>query len=56
MVIGEPIDLSHLHPSAHRVALLPAAERVRHVRADRGSGSHRRENNGYGVAPGQGWR
>jgi hypothetical protein len=35
MVIGEPVDLSHLHPSAHRIALLPAAERVRHVRADR---------------------
>ncbi|WP_327116229.1 TniB family NTP-binding protein [Nocardia sp. NBC_01730] len=35
MVIGEPVDLAHLHPSAHRVAMLPAAERVRHVRADR---------------------
>jgi hypothetical protein len=35
MVIGEPLDLSHLHPSAHRIAMLPAVERVRHVRADR---------------------
>ncbi|MFE5479727.1 TniB family NTP-binding protein [Nocardia sp. NPDC056541] len=35
MVIGEPVDLSHLHPLAHRIALLPAAERVRYVRADR---------------------
>ncbi|WP_245668281.1 TniB family NTP-binding protein [Nocardia xishanensis] len=35
MVIGEPVDLSHPHPSAQRIALLPAVERVRHVRADR---------------------
>ncbi|MTE16918.1 TniB family NTP-binding protein [Nocardia aurantiaca] len=35
MVIGEPVDLSHLHPSAQPLALLPAVERVRHVRADR---------------------
>ncbi|MGW4719476.1 TniB family NTP-binding protein [Nocardia sp. NPDC004260] len=35
MVIGQPVDLSHLHPSAQRVALFPDAERVRHVRADR---------------------
>lgn len=29
------IDLSHLTPAAQRIAVLPAAERVRHVRADR---------------------
>ena len=31
----EPDDLSHLHQAARRVALLPAEERLRHVRADR---------------------
>lgn len=31
----EPDDLTHLHPAARRVALLPAEERLRHVRADR---------------------
>ena len=30
-----PDDLTHLHPGARRVALLPAEERLRHVRADR---------------------
>jgi type II secretory pathway predicted ATPase ExeA len=34
-VTEEPDDLSHLHPAARRVALLPAEERLRHVRADR---------------------
>jgi hypothetical protein len=29
------IDLSHLLPAARRLALLPAAERVQHIRADR---------------------
>lgn len=33
--IGDPVDLSHLHPGAQRIAMLPAEERVRHVRADR---------------------
>ncbi|WP_433684756.1 TniB family NTP-binding protein [Nocardia sp. CA-119907] len=33
--IGEPVDLSYLHPSAQRLAMLPAEERVRYVRADR---------------------
>ena len=32
---GEPDDLPHLHPAARRIARLPAAERLRHVRADR---------------------
>ena len=31
----ELTDLSHLHDAAQRVARLPAAERLRHVRADR---------------------
>lgn len=35
MVSELPDDLSHLHPSAQRLAQLPAAERLRHVRADR---------------------
>jgi hypothetical protein len=34
-MIGEPVGLSHLHPSARRTALLPDEERLRHVRADR---------------------
>jgi hypothetical protein len=34
-VTEEPDDLAHLHPAARRVALLPAEERLRHVRADR---------------------
>ncbi len=33
--IGEPLDLSHLHPSAQRPAMLPDAERISYVRADR---------------------
>ncbi len=33
--IGEPLDLSHLHPSAQRPAMLPDAERIQYVRADR---------------------
>ncbi|MFE7802535.1 TniB family NTP-binding protein [Nocardia sp. NPDC057440] len=33
--VGDPVDLSHLHSSAQRIALLPAEERVRYVRADR---------------------
>lgn len=34
--IFEPVpNLSHLHPSAHAVALLPNAERIAHIRADR---------------------
>jgi len=32
---GEPEDLSHLHEAVQRVARLPAAERLAHVRADR---------------------
>ncbi len=32
---SEPLDLSHLHPAAQRIALLPDAERQRYVRADR---------------------
>ncbi len=35
MVTGEPPDLSHLHPAAQQIARLPAAERLRYVRADR---------------------
>ncbi len=35
MVTAGPSDLSHLHPAARQVARLPAAERLRHVRADR---------------------
>lgn len=35
MVTEEPLDLSHLHPAARQLARLPAAERLRHVRADR---------------------
>lgn len=35
MVTGEPLDLSHLLPSAQRIAMLPGSERVAHVRADR---------------------
>ncbi|GAB2452005.1 TniB family NTP-binding protein [Nocardia tengchongensis] len=35
MVSGERVDLSHLHVSAQAIAMLPGAERVRHVRADR---------------------
>lgn len=35
MVTTGPPDLSHLHPAARRLAQLPAAERLRHVRADR---------------------
>ncbi|WP_043735446.1 MULTISPECIES: TniB family NTP-binding protein [Nocardia] len=35
MSIGEPLDLSHLHPSAQRPAMLPDAERISYVRADR---------------------
>ncbi len=35
MVTEEPLDLSHLHPAARQFARLPAAERLRHVRADR---------------------
>ena len=34
-VTEEPDYLSHLHQTARRVALLPAEERLRHVRADR---------------------
>lgn len=34
-VTEEPDALSHLHQAARRVALLPAEERLRHVRADR---------------------
>jgi hypothetical protein len=30
-----PVDLSHLHPAAQRIARLPDAERLRYVRADR---------------------
>lgn len=33
--IGDPLDLSHLTPQAQRLALLPDAERVQYVRADR---------------------
>lgn len=33
--IGEPVDLSHLHLSAQRPAMLPDAERIQYVRADR---------------------
>ena len=29
------VDLSHLTPAAQSVAVLPAAERIAHVRADR---------------------
>lgn len=32
---AEPVDLSHLHESAQRIARLPDAERLRYVRADR---------------------
>ncbi len=32
---GDLVDLSHLTPAAQRVAALPTAERVEHVRADR---------------------
>ena len=32
---GDELDLSHLHESAQRIARLPAAERLRYVRADR---------------------
>jgi hypothetical protein len=36
MLFGEAApDLSHLHPSVHGIARLPAAERIKHVRADR---------------------
>jgi hypothetical protein len=35
LVGTEPVDVAHLHPAAHRIALLPADERVRYVRADR---------------------
>jgi len=35
VVTEEPLDLSHLHPAARQLARLPAAERLRHVRADR---------------------
>jgi Bacterial TniB protein len=35
MVTAVPPDLSHLHPAARQLARLPAAERLRHVRADR---------------------
>lgn len=31
----QPCDLSHLHPSMHTVARLPAAERIEQIRADR---------------------
>ncbi|MGN2642439.1 TniB family NTP-binding protein [Nocardia takedensis] len=33
--IGEPVDLSHLHPSAQQLVMLPDAERISYVRADR---------------------
>ncbi|GAA0969687.1 TniB family NTP-binding protein [Actinocorallia libanotica] len=33
--VADPEDLSHLHEIARRVARLPAAERLRYVRADR---------------------
>lgn len=36
-----PADLSHLHPAARQVARLPAAERLRYVRADRWIGHTR---------------
>ena len=35
MVTGGGPDLSHLHPAARAAALLPDAERLRLVRADR---------------------
>ena len=35
MNVEEPDDLSHLHPAAQTVALLPGEERRRYVRADR---------------------
>ena len=36
MLFGEGApDLSHLHPSVQGIARLPAAERIKHVRADR---------------------
>ncbi|WSY62714.1 TniB family NTP-binding protein [Nocardia sp. NBC_00881] len=35
MTIGEPVDLSHLHTSAQRLAMLPDPERIQYVRADR---------------------
>jgi Bacterial TniB protein len=31
----DPVDLSHLHPAAQRIARLPDEERLRYVRADR---------------------
>lgn len=33
--VADPEDLSHLHEASRRVARLPAAERLRYVRADR---------------------
>ena len=33
--VGAGADLAHLHPSLRSIARLPAAERLRHVRADR---------------------
>lgn len=41
LVLQEPLDLSHLHQSAQQLARLPAAERLRHVRADRWIGYSR---------------
>jgi hypothetical protein len=35
VVTGGPPDLSHLHPSAQRAALLPSGERLRYVQSDR---------------------
>jgi hypothetical protein len=35
VVTGELPDLSHLHPDARQIALLPAAERAQYARADR---------------------
>jgi len=32
------LDLSHLIPSAQRLAQLPSDERIMHIRADGGSG------------------
>jgi hypothetical protein len=34
-VQDSPVDLSHLHPAAQRIALLPDEERLRYIRADR---------------------
>lgn len=41
LAVQERVDLSHLHESAQRLARLPDAQRLRHVRADRWIGYRR---------------